>query len=143
MILVRQAGAQASSKTLRSAQVRRISWVRGVRPARERCEWPPHDTVLGRPPFRWLTYWSEQKCKGRPRAPFCMSTRGLLDLGFAKFHVLFCDGIVLLLHQFVGHRARILARHIIEASVGAGNQLDLDRGGFGHERTSFVCWGSN
>jgi len=27
--------------TLRNAQVRRISWVRGVRPARERCEWPP------------------------------------------------------------------------------------------------------
>src|SRR5580704_16497781 len=38
--------------TLRSAQVRRISWVRGVRPARERCEWPPHDTAPGRPPCR-------------------------------------------------------------------------------------------
>src|SRR5262249_48463868 len=37
-------------KTLRNAQVRRISWVRGVRPARGRCEWPPHDTASGRPP---------------------------------------------------------------------------------------------
>src|SRR5215813_6140419 len=36
--------------TLRNAQVRRISWVRGVRPARGRCEWPPHDTASGRPP---------------------------------------------------------------------------------------------
>src|SRR5256714_11410429 len=33
--------------TLRNAQVRRISWVRGVRPARERHEWPPHDAALG------------------------------------------------------------------------------------------------
>src|SRR5271169_867343 len=38
--------------TLRNAQVRRISWVRGVRPAWERCEWPPHDIAPGRPPFR-------------------------------------------------------------------------------------------
>src|SRR5579862_4831657 len=37
--------------TLRGAQVRRISWVRGVRPARERCEWPPHITVSCRPPL--------------------------------------------------------------------------------------------
>jgi len=36
--------------TLRNAQVRRISWVRGVRPAGERCEWPPHDTASRRPP---------------------------------------------------------------------------------------------
>src|SRR5437660_11198381 len=37
--------------TLRNAQVRRISWVRGVRPVRERHEWPPHDAAPGRPPF--------------------------------------------------------------------------------------------
>src|ERR1700751_1795105 len=37
--------------TLRNAQVRRISWVRGVRPARGRCEWPPHDTVSRPAPF--------------------------------------------------------------------------------------------
>ena len=42
-----------TSIALRNAQVRRISWVRGVRPARERCEWPPHDTVSGRPPFNY------------------------------------------------------------------------------------------
>src|ERR1700734_4261053 len=39
------------SITLRSAQVRRISWVRGVRPAWERGEWPPQITASGRPPF--------------------------------------------------------------------------------------------
>src|SRR4249919_3267447 len=37
--------------TLRNAQVRRISWVRRVRPVRERYEWPPHDAAPGRPPF--------------------------------------------------------------------------------------------
>src|SRR5208282_6763506 len=37
---------------LRSAQVRRISWVRRVRPARGWCEWPPHDSAPGRPPWR-------------------------------------------------------------------------------------------
>src|ERR1700722_14697181 len=59
-----------------------------------------------------------------------------LDLGFAEFDVLLGDGIVFLLHQLVGHGARILARYIIEAGVGAGDQLDLDIGGFGHGRTS-------
>src|SRR5262245_65681763 len=38
--------------TLRNAQVRRISWVRGVRPAWERYEWPPHDAAPSRPPLR-------------------------------------------------------------------------------------------
>ena len=37
--------------TLRNAQVRRISWVRGVRPVRERYEWPPHDAAPDRPPL--------------------------------------------------------------------------------------------
>src|SRR5947209_17090951 len=36
--------------TLRNAQVRRISWVRGVRPVRGRYEWPPHDAAPDRPP---------------------------------------------------------------------------------------------
>src|SRR3954467_14577391 len=37
--------------TLRNAQVRRISWVRGVRPVRGRYEWPPHDAAPDRPPL--------------------------------------------------------------------------------------------
>src|SRR6266849_9165253 len=37
--------------TLRNAQVRRISWVRGVRPVRGRYEWPPHDAAPDRPPI--------------------------------------------------------------------------------------------
>src|SRR6516162_10883553 len=37
-----------------------------------------------------------------------------LDLGFAEFDVLLGDRVVFLLHQLVGHGARILARHVIE-----------------------------
>src|SRR5258705_885263 len=40
--------------TLRNAQVRRISWVRGVRPVRGRYEWPPHDAAPDRPPLSRL-----------------------------------------------------------------------------------------
>jgi len=50
----RQAGPPGSTIsliTLRNAQVRRISWVRGVRPARGRCEWPPHIAASARPPL--------------------------------------------------------------------------------------------
>src|SRR5262249_53340765 len=36
--------------TLRNAQGRRISCVRGVRPGRGRYEWPPHDAAPDRPP---------------------------------------------------------------------------------------------
>src|SRR5690242_2391140 len=56
----------------------------------------------------------------------------LLDLRFAELDVLLGDRVVLLLHQFVGHGARVLARHVIETGVGAGNQLHLDGRGLGH-----------
>src|SRR4029077_19541372 len=46
--------------TLRNAQVRRISWVRGVRPVRGRYEWPPHDAAPDRPPPSRL--FAESNC---------------------------------------------------------------------------------
>src|SRR5262249_54276926 len=63
--------------TLRNAQVRRISWVRGVRPVRGRYEWPPHDTAPDRPPSIPPPPAGHQsdvgKMKRRPqRAPFAL-----------------------------------------------------------------------
>src|SRR5215472_12428094 len=52
-------------KTLRNAQVRRISWVRGVRPVRGRHEWPPHDAAPDRPPFPGPL----KRASARPRFP--------------------------------------------------------------------------
>src|ERR1043165_8665525 len=56
----------------------------------------------------------------------------LLDLRLAELDVLLGDRIVLLLRQLVRHGARVLARHVIEAGVGARDELHLDRGGLGH-----------
>src|SRR5262249_11288617 len=53
---LRERALSGDCNTLRRAQVRRISWVRGVRPVRERCERPPHATASGRPPAFWR--WS-------------------------------------------------------------------------------------
>src|SRR6516164_9723454 len=66
------------------------------------------------------------------RAPWDDAQAGLFDFGFAKFDVLLGDRIVFLLDQFVGHRARILARHIVKAGVRAGHELDFDRRILGH-----------
>src|SRR5208282_1423115 len=75
--------------------------------------------------------------KGRPQAPRLIGLKpASLDLGFAKLDVFLRHRIVFLLHQFVGHGARILARDVIETGIGAGNQLDLDRSGFRHGWTS-------
>src|SRR5215470_20449178 len=106
-----------------------------------RCEWPPHDTVPGRPPshLRLITLESEPTGSAslERRRPWRIDRRppglafgehlrmnartGLFDFGFAEFDVLLGDRIVFLLDQFVGHRARILARHIVKAGVRAGH----------------------
>jgi len=65
--------------TLRNAQVRRISWVRGVRPVRGRYEWPPHDAAPGRPPSRQppiaaslqMSPWISPRAGGGTRAGMC------------------------------------------------------------------------
>jgi hypothetical protein len=64
-----------------------------------------------------------------------------LDLGFAKFDVLLGDRIVFLLDQFIGHGARILARHVIKAGISAGHELDLDRRILGHEILGIAAFG--
>jgi hypothetical protein len=56
----------------------------------------------------------------------------LLDLGFAKFDVLFGDRVVFLLDQLIGHGARVLFGHVVVTSVGAGDQFDLRNDGLGH-----------
>src|SRR5215813_12007502 len=88
-----------NSITLRNAQVRRISWVRGVRPVRERYEWPPHDAAPGRPPNLASVATRARKRKGRRKGALAVSSNdeALLDLGFAELDVLLRDRIVFLL----------------------------------------------
>src|SRR5437870_11305282 len=84
--------------TLRNAQVRRISWVRGVRPVRKRYEWPPHEAASGRPPIP-PGYRNKGPTEQRPfRYP-----RISLDLGFAELDVLLGNRIVFLFGQLVRH----------------------------------------
>src|ERR1051325_6187011 len=113
---------------------------RGVRPARERCEWPPHTTASGRPPFPTVILGRtagagmpltcplpgpppqagrkrgrgksvRKKRKGAAWAPsviFAIGEAGLLDLALTELDVLLGDRIVLLLHQLLGLRTRVL-----------------------------------
>src|SRR5262249_57685630 len=115
--------------------VRCVGWVCGVWAVGGRYEWPPHDAAPDRPPSlrasgsRLIHSSISQNTKGVPGAS---GEARSLDLGFAEFDVLLGDRIVFLLHQLVGHGARILARHVIEAGVGAGNHLHFDGGPFRH-----------
>src|SRR5215475_6309647 len=119
---------------------------RGVRPARERCEWPPHTTASGRPPF-WLDVHPRvpalrerrrAKTKGAATAPSITAPRWvrLLDLAFAELDVLLRDRIVLLLDQLLGLRARVLLGDVIVAGVRARHELHLDGGRLGHAKSS-------
>src|SRR6266576_1692677 len=78
-------------------------------------------------------------CAGYCRAPPAPRRGRSLDLGFAELHVLLRDRVVLLLDQLLGHGARILSRDVIEAGVGAGDQLDFDGGGFRHGKPRSRC----
>src|SRR5262245_1627761 len=138
--------------TLRNAQVRRISWVRGVRPAWERHEWPPHDAASGRPPVLSVPAQAERVSrqvwneKGAHAAPLFVrpgALAPLLDLGFAELDVLLRDRIVLLLDDLVGHCARVLPGHIVKSGIGARHQLDLDRRCFCHwlDLENYGCCG--
>src|SRR5262245_15354269 len=71
---------------------------------------------------------------GAARAPFSQKHSAiLLDLGFTEFHVLARNRVVLLLHELVGHGARILLGDVVEAGVRRGNELDLNGDRFGHD----------
>lgn len=62
----------------------------------------------------------------------------LLDLGFLELDVLAHNRIILLERELLGLGAAVLARHIKEAGVGGGEQLDLDIRGFGHDLIPYV-----
>src|SRR5690349_7506371 len=85
-----------------------------------------------------LLLWPQPSHRATKRAPegalaVAMALRSrLLDLGFYKFDVLLGDRIVFLHFQLLGHRARVLARDVIEPGVGTREQLDLGGDGFGH-----------
>src|SRR5215213_1558005 len=81
----------------------------------------------------------EPKTQRAPsRTPLQKPVRAiLLDLRLAELDVLLGDRVVLLHHEFVGHGARILARHVIETGVGARHELHLDGGGLGHGNFSW------
>src|SRR5215471_19531042 len=101
--------------------------------------------------LRFATHKDTRKgnrCKGRPLgalviggarwAPLSLvahwpaRARALLDLRLTELDVLLGDRIIFLLGELVGHGARVLARHIVEAGVGARHELDLDGDSFRH-----------
>src|ERR1700761_1576125 len=55
-----------------------------------------------------------------------------LDLGFLELDVLARDRVIFLEGELFRLGAGVLLRHVKEAGVGARQQLDLDRGGLGH-----------
>jgi len=69
----------------------------------------------------------------RPGMTIKPSLRALFNLRFAKFDVFLGDRVVFLLHQFVGHGARILPRYVIKTGIRAGYEFDFYRGVFGHK----------
>src|SRR5258708_37756036 len=90
--------------TLRSAQVRRSSGVRGVRPVRERCEWPPQEAAPDRPPYLGpgaiytllVLNTQEQLLRALPDGQGRTGTMRprLFDLAFAKLDMLARDRVV-------------------------------------------------
>src|SRR5205807_7338035 len=60
---------------------------------------------------------------GASRASEPINRRPSLDLGFAELDVLLGDRIVFLLAELVGHGARVLLGHVVEAGVGARHEL--------------------
>src|SRR5437764_3236584 len=122
--------------TLRNAQVRRISWVRGVRPVGGGVSGLLMTPLLAGHHYGWS---NPSFCRrlGTQRAPdeapsVRPQSRGSLDLGLPKLDVLLGDRVVFLLHQLVGHGARILLGHVIETGIGGRYQLHFDRGRLGH-----------
>src|ERR1019366_8404880 len=68
----------------------------------------------------------------RPSLLYC-GLRRLLDFAFDEFDVFFCNRIVFLHLQLLGHRPRVLLGDVIEPGVGAGDELDLGGDGLGHD----------
>src|SRR5262249_49284402 len=58
----------------------------------------------------------------------------LLDLAFLEDDVLARHRVVLLQLELLGLGARVLLRHVVEAGIGAADELDEDGVGLGHGR---------
>jgi hypothetical protein len=70
----------------------------------------------------------------RRRQPLAIRLKKLLDLSLFELDVLLGDWVVFAKRQLLGLCAAVLAGHVEEAGVGARQELDLDVGGFGHDR---------
>ena len=115
------------SESLRSAQVRRISWVRRVGRLQNGLSGLLVQTRSGPATYSPAT----KKGTALGGALFVARQdarirRVLLDLGLAKFDVLAGDRVVFLHRQLVGLGPRILLGHVKEAGVSGAEQLDLD-----------------
>src|SRR5215208_1797796 len=125
--------------TLRGAQVRRISWVRGVRPVGGSASGLLMKLFPTGQLFPPVAARTETKRAPTGR-PFLYSRQArLFDLGFAELNVLLGDRIVFLLGDLIGHRARVLLGHVVVAGVGARHELDFDGGGFRHDKPRLMA----
>src|SRR5690242_1461417 len=59
--------------------------------------------------------------------------RASFDLGFLELDVLARDGVIFAEAHLLGDVPRVLLGHVEEAGVGGADELDLDRGRFGHD----------
>src|SRR3954467_13638560 len=101
--------------------------VRRVRPVRGGVSGLLKDTVPG--PATFISGLENTKGALPDALNWDRCERRLLDFRLAELDVLLGDRVVLLLHELVGHGARVLARHVIEAGVGARHELHFDGGG--------------
>src|SRR5262245_45567561 len=134
--------------TLRNAQVRRISWVRRVRPAGARLS-----GLLVSAAFRPATNSKDKAPAGPPGADasqrpltavLCADRRvppvvALLDLAFLEFHVLARHRVVLLEDDLLSLIARVLLGHVEIARPGGTHELDLLGDRLGHVVLNEFC----
>lgn len=125
--------------TLRSAQVRRISWVRGV-VGRLLKYWHPR-TSFKMPADPFFVYIQQVELvsgikvtKKPPKrtASINIKPNQLLDFCFLEFDMLFRNRIIFCFDHFIGHCAAVFLCNVEEAGVCSTLQLDFDGGRFCH-----------
>src|SRR5690606_18274751 len=146
------------SVSLRSAQVRRISWVRGVKAGMlggqelsrfttairseaigQRPLWPvakvSSATTSDYPATDRLRGWPLMRLSklGNPA-----EGKSLLDFAFLELDVLPHDRIVLLQHVLFGEIARVLGRDVVVACASRADQFNLLNCGFSHQNGSTI-----
>ena len=116
------------------AQVRRISWVRGVGRS-GRGEWPPRTATVR--PATFFCNDAIRHEKGALRRLLSGWPSGaLLDLRFLEEDVLARLRIVFPKRELLRHRARVLLRHVEEARAFLADEADFYARGLGHRRCS-------